>query len=205
MTSNSSANSDQVKSHKIKSDRIKSDVQSAATEVIAGGVIAYPTEAVWGLGCDPWNQKAVERILEIKRRPMEKGLILVAADEQSIAPLLQSLAPEQVEQMRQTWPGPVTWVIPDPKGWTPDWVRGRHSSIAVRISSHPVVQALCKSWGGPLVSTSANRAGDEPLRTGEDVANLLGAEVDCIVDGEVGSLNSEPSRIFDLVSGKQLR
>ncbi len=178
----------------------------AATEAVtAGGVLAYPTEAVWGLGCDPWNSEAVQRILDIKRRPMEKGLIMVAADESAIAPLLKHLNSEQIERMRQTWPGPVTWVIPDPQGWTPGWVRGSHSSIAVRISRHPVVQALCQAWGKPLVSTSANRAGEEPLRSQDDVQALLGDEVDFIVPGAVGDLQSEPSRIFDLVSGKQLR
>ena len=184
---------------------IDRDVIVAAEAVAAGGVLAYPTEAVWGLGCDPWNREAVQQILTIKRRPMEKGLIMVAADESAIAPLLKHLTPEQIKRMRQTWPGPVTWVIPDSQGWAPEWVRGSHSSIAVRISRHPVVQALCQSWDKPLISTSANRAGEEPLRSQGDVEALLGDEVDFIVPGTVGDLESEPSRIFDLVSGKQLR
>ncbi len=177
----------------------------AAARIISdGGVIAYPTEAVWGLGCDPWNQVAVERILTIKRRPVDKGLILVAADENQIAPLLDSLNSEQRQLLRDRWPGPVTFLIPDPLGWTPEWIRGQHSSVAVRVSAHPLVHALCEQWGKPLVSTSANRAGQEALRVQDEVAVLLGDEVDMLVSGATGASLS-PSTICDLKTGNVLR
>ena len=180
------------------------DYNHAAAAIAGGGVIAYPTEAVWGLGCDPWNRSAVERILEIKRRPVEKGLILVAANKQQIAPLLESLTHQQLQQLDESWPGPVTWLIPDTQSWVPEWVRGQHSSVAVRISAHPVVQALCESWGKPLVSTSANRAGEPAHTTHMGVSSEMGEEVDMVVAGQTGEQTS-PSRICDLVSGKVLR
>ena len=180
------------------------DYDHAAAAVSGGGVIAYPTEAVWGLGCDPWNKDAVERILTIKRRPVEKGLILVAADKSQLAPLLEPLTKEQHQLLDETWPGPVTWLIPDANKWIPEWVRGQHASVAVRVSAHPVVQALCKSWGKPLVSTSANRAGEPAHTTHLGVSAEMGEEVDMVVAGQTGEQTS-PSRICDLVSGKVLR
>ena len=182
----------------------KPSVEAAASIVRDGGVIAYPTEAVWGLGSDPWHQKAVEKILEIKRRPVEKGLILVASRQEQIAPLLDNLSREQRELLNGSWPGPVTWLIPDPHKWVPEWVRGEHSSVAVRVSAHPVVRDLCESWGKPLVSTSANRAGQDPLVEQVAVEAELGAELDGIVEGQTGDSTS-PSRICDLVTGQILR
>ena len=182
-----------------------SESLSAASSVIHnGGVIAYPTEAVWGLGCDPWNQQAVEKILEIKRRPVEKGLIVVASSQEQIAPLLETLSNEQKELLNATWPGPVTWLIPDTRKWAPDWVRGEHTSIAVRVSAHTLVKELCETWGKPLVSTSANRAGEDALTEQADVVSQLGEELDLVVDGKVGE-SSSPSQIRDLVTGNILR
>ena len=182
-----------------------SESLSAAPSVIqGGGVIAYPTEAVWGLGCDPWNQNAVEKILEIKRRPVEKGLIIVASTQEQIAPLLETLSDEQKELLNSTWPGPVTWLIPDTNKWTPEWVRGEHTSIAVRVSAHTLVRELCEAWGKPLVSTSANRAGEEALIEQADVVFQLGEELDLVIEGKVGE-SSSPSQIRDLVTGKVLR
>ncbi|MTI14191.1 threonylcarbamoyl-AMP synthase [Sansalvadorimonas verongulae] len=183
---------------------MEASVEAVCSVIRGGGVIAYPTEAVWGLGCDPWNQKAVERILEIKRRPVEKGLILAASDQEQIAPLLEGLSQKQKKLLDDSWPGPVTWLIPDPNQWVPDWVRGQHNSVAVRVSAHPVVRELCESWGKPLVSTSANRAGEDALVEQVDVVAQLGDELDCIIEGKTGD-STAPSRICDLVTGHILR
>lgn len=169
-----------------------------------GGVIAYPTETVWGLGCDPWNREAVQRILDIKRRPVEKGLILIAASEDQIQPLLEPLSQSQRDTLSASWPGPNTWLLPDPDKWTPDWVRGNFSSVAVRVSSHPLVAELCNKAGHPLISTSANRAGEDPLQTFEQVQEQMGDELDLIVPGETGPSNN-PSRICDLLTGEVIR
>ena len=178
---------------------------TVATQVVRdGGVIAYPTEAVWGLGCDPWQRPAVERILAIKERSASKGLILVASSMAQLQTLLAPLSAEQQQFLASHWPGPFTFLIPDPGQWAPAWVRGEHDSVAVRVSAHPVVCELCECLGKPLVSTSANRSGAEALRCYADVIDELGSELDAIVDGAVDE-GASPSRICDLVSGRILR
>ena len=169
----------------------------------SGGLLAYPTEAVWGLGCDPLNEQAVYRLLELKQRPVHKGLILVAGDWWVLAPWLRHLAPEQQHQLRASWPGPVTWLIPRPPG-TPDWVAGHHDTLAVRLSAHPVVRTLAAATGVPLISTSANRAGRRPARHGWQVRHWLGAAVDLHVPGRTSGAE-RPSTIRDLASGTVLR
>lgn len=169
-----------------------------------GGVIAYPTEAVWGLGCDPWDQEAVERILELKQRPVEKGMILVASSIEQVRFLLDPLPDTLQQEATGYWPGPVTCLLPDVNRQIPEWVRGRHSSIAVRVSDHPVVRALCDAAGMPLVSTSCNPAGRQPARNIWQVRRYFGNRLDRIVPGALGG-NRKPSRIIDIVTGKQFR
>lgn len=169
-----------------------------------GGVIAYPTEAVWGLGCDPWNQEAVDRVLELKQRPVEKGVILVASSLEQVRFLLDALPPELQQQARRHWPGPVTCLLPDVRQQVPDWVKGRHSAIAVRVSAHPVVRALCEAVGHPLVSTSCNPAGRQPARRSWQVRKYFGEQLDWLVPGALGE-SRQPSRIIDIVSGQRLR
>ena len=176
----------------------------AASAITQGGVVAYPTEAVWGLGCDPWNRSAVYRILEIKSRPVEKGVILIGCSEDQFAPLLDPLSQEDRAKLSACWPGPYTWLIPDPGNWVPEWVKGQFDTVAVRVSAHPEVQALCRATGHPIVSTSANRAGEEPLLTLAGVEQEFPGELEAIVDGETG-LQRIPSEIRDLRSGKIIR
>jgi L-threonylcarbamoyladenylate synthase len=171
--------------------------------IAAGGVVACPTEAVWGLSCNPWDEQAVMRLLELKRRPINKGLILVAAAENQLQFLLQHLSPEQRGQLSATWPGPVTWLIPH-RGGVPPWISGDHDTVAVRVSGHPVVKALCAAWGGPLVSSSANRAGAQAPRAAFQVRRYFGERLDYILSGAVGG-SARPSVIRDLASGRILR
>lgn len=168
-----------------------------------GGVIAYPTEAVWGLGCDPRQRPAVERILELKGRPVSKGLILVAASIEQFEPFLSKVTPGQHRQLEATWPGPVTWLVPD-NGQIPAWVRGDHPSVALRVSAHPVVAGICSAFGGPIVSTSANRAGMREAREATTVRRQFGRELDAIAPGRVGPA-SKPTEIRDLLTGVVLR
>lgn len=169
-----------------------------------GGVLAYPTEAVWGLGCDPWNRDAVRRILALKQRPEHKGLILVAASTEQIEFLLAPLAPALRQQALAQWPGPVTCLIPDVAQQVPGWVRGKHSSVAVRVSAHPLVQALCETAGKPLVSTSCNPAGRQPARSAWQVRKYFADGIDWLVPGALGGAR-QPSQIVDITSGRRLR
>ncbi len=169
-----------------------------------GGVIAYPTEAVWGLGCDPFNPAAVNKLLALKHRPRHKGLILVAADLHQIAPLLVGLSPAQREQLQASWPGPITWLMPDPHHWIPQPVKGDFPTIAVRVSAHPVVRDLCRIWGGPIVSTSANRAGEPALRSEWALRRHPLLPVDYLIPGATGNRH-KPSEIRDLQSGRIIR
>ena len=179
-------------------------VKQAARVLRRGGVIAYPTEAVWGLGCDPWQRPAVERLLALKQRPLHKGLILVGADPHQVAPLLRALSADERQRLLASWPGPVTWLLPDPDGWVPPWVKGSHASVAVRISAHPLVAQLCAAHGGPLVSTSANSAGREPARSAAAVRAAFPRQLDYLLPGPLGGL-ARPSSIRDLRSGAVLR
>lgn len=183
---------------------ITGDAHQASEILSKGGVIAYPTEAVFGLGCDPHNEAALEKILQLKQRPRDKGVLLVAADIQQIAPLLSGLSPELIARLEQSWPGPVTWLIPDPDNHFPEWIKGQHSSVAIRVSAHPVVQAICTSFGGPVVSTSANLADEPEIRCRLRLQETFGDKIDFIVEGELGAA-SAPSTIKDLVTGVTLR
>ena len=179
-------------------------IRNAALKVAQGGVIAYPTEAVWGLGCDPWNLQAVQEIWRLKHRPWHKGLILVASRWQHIQPLIANLNDEQSERLRQRWPGPYTWLLPDDEDWVPAWVKGEHSSVAVRISAHPLVGKLCDELGGPIVSTSANPAGAPPARSRFKVRQYFAEQLDYILPGNLGA-NAQPTQVRDLVSDQIIR
>jgi len=181
----------------------------AASRLREGGVIAYPTEAVWGLGADPGNSEACRRLLQIKSRPMEKGMILVAASQAQLASLLTPLTDAQRERLTSGWAaqathGPLTFLVPDPLDQVPLWVKGSHSGVALRVSDHFAVRALCEAFGGPVVSTSANTAGRPPARSRHEVETMFGARLDHVMPGSVGDA-SQPSRIVDLLTGHEVR
>lgn len=176
---------------------------AALTALEDEGVVACPTEAVWGLSCDPDSERAVSRLLALKNRPVDKGLILVAASESQLAFLLADLTPEQRAALRAGWPGPNTWLVPHHNRVQP-WIHGRFPTVAVRVSAHPVVRALCEAFGGPLVSTSANPAGAQPPRAAFQVLRYFGGSLDGMLPGEVGGA-SGPSQIRDLATGALIR
>ncbi len=178
-------------------------LQQAARTLAAGGLLAYPTEAVYGLGCDPWNFEAVQRLLALKRRPLSKGLILIAADFEQLRPFVEELEPPRMAEVLASWPGPFTWLLPT-RADTPHWLSGEHDTLAVRVTAHPVAAALCRTWGGALVSTSANRSGHPPARTADEVRAELGTEVDFLVPGDCDP-DARPSRIRDGRTGETLR
>lgn len=183
----------------------RSTFAEAAAALRAGGVIAYPTEAVWGLGCDPRDEAATLRLLALKVREVEKGLILIAADEAQLAPFIDMAALDTArrEAVRASWPGPHTWIVPASPA-APRWVTGAHAGIAVRVSAHPSVMALCNAFGGALVSTSANRAGEPAAHAIGQLDPRIIDGVDAVLDGETGGLQ-RPTDIRDARTGAVLR
>lgn len=168
-----------------------------------GGVIAYPTEAVYGLGCDPENHEAVLRILELKSRPASAGLILIADRMERFAPFIEPVSTEARERALSAWPGAVTWLFPRAPG-VPDWLAGVHDTIALRITAHPGCIALCEAFGKPIVSTSANPTSKPPARSAEQVNGYFPRQLCGIVKGELGG-SEQPSEIRDLVTGRIIR
>ena len=170
-----------------------------------GGLLAYPTEAVWGLGCDPFNEAAVLRLLALKQRAVDKGLILIAGDVGQFDGLLdwQALPHDRSLSVLGSWPGPYTWIVPA-TARVPRWIKGAHEDVAVRVSAHPVVVALCAGFGGALVSTSANPAGKPPAREIPDFDPQLLVQLDGVMDGNTGGM-AQPTAIRDARSGEVLR
>lgn len=177
-------------------------LQQAARTIRHGGILAYPTEAVWGLGCDPWNQQSVQRILSLKQRPLHKGLILVAAEAKQFAWLLEDLPAAQLQLLHASWPGPNTWLVPH-HGKVPQWICGEHASVALRVSDHPLVQALCRLTG-PVVSTSANLSGRAAATSRLRIEQHFHGRLDWVLNGSLGQHN-QPSTIRDLLTGEVLR
>ena len=169
----------------------------------AGGVIAYPTEAVFGLGCHPLDGEAVSRLLALKQRPMHKGLILIADRFERLRPYLGQIPSSALQRMLQSWPGPATWIAPAADG-TPDWLTGRHTTLAVRVTDHPLAAALCEAAQTPLVSTSANLSRHPPARTPLEVYLRCGKGVDLVLHGKTGGL-ARPTAIRDAMSSELIR
>ena len=171
------------------------------------GVIAYPTESVFGLGCDPDSEVAIQKILDLKQRPDHKGLILIAANIEQLQSYadFSSLSPEQLDNIKATWPGPFTWVVPVQSSLS-KLVSGDFDSIAVRVTKHPVVQALCTAFGKPIISTSANLSGEQACTTTLQVEQMFVNHplLDYVIDQPVTGLEN-PSQIHDALTGKRLR
>jgi L-threonylcarbamoyladenylate synthase len=175
------------------------DIAQAVTHLKKGHIIAYPTEAVYGLGCDPYNQDAVTRLYELKNRDITKGCILIAASWEQISFLIMPLSEQQLKRVTVTWPGPMTWVFPASKS-APRWLIAQDDTIALRISSHPMVVKLCEEFKNPIVSTSANPGGLPPAKTSFQVRQYFQQKIDFILEGAVGELQT-PTPIRDAVTG----
>lgn len=182
---------------------LNDSIQQAVACLQQGGVIAYPTEAVWGVGCDPFNAEAMQRLLSIKARHPNKGVILIAADFSQVQDLIAPLSPAQQQRLADTWPGPNTWLVP-PSDRVPALVKGQHPLVAIRVTAHPLVQALCQAFGGPIISTSANPAGEPPALSEADIARYFPTQLDYVLSGELGGL-AQPSTIRNLLTGDVIR
>lgn len=181
------------------------EMDAAAAVMRGGGVLAYPTEAVFGLGCDPHDRSAFERVFSLKQRPATQGVLLIAADFAQIEPYiaLEAVPEDVLRQVRASWPGPHTWIFPR-SAEVPDWVAGSHAGIALRVTAHEPAAALCRAFGGALVSTSANPHGQPPARSAQVVAEYFGDALDGLLDGPLGGQTS-PTTIRDALSGVIIR
>ncbi len=176
--------------------------RALASHLKQGGLIAYPTESCYGLGCDPRDPRAVRRILRLKQRAQHKGLILIASDFQQVAPYLMPLTLAEQARLQADGAQAVTYLMPV-RASCPRWLRGRHDTLAVRFTAHPVARALCRGTGSALVSTSANRRGCHPAKTYAECRRLFGERVQ-VLRGRVGK-RKQPSTIRDWASGRVLR
>jgi L-threonylcarbamoyladenylate synthase len=178
-------------------------IAHAARIVRRGGVIAYPTEAVFGIGCLPRERAAVMRVLAIKRRSWRKGLILIAANVEQLLPYVTLPPDPRRTEILATWPGPNTWVL-EAKPGAPRWISGGRGSIAVRVTAHPLARELCLRAGDALVSTSANVSRRPPHRRVLRLRRDLGHELDFVLTGTLGG-HAAPTVIRDGASGRVLR
>lgn len=182
---------------------LNDQLSHAITCLQQGGVIAYPTEAVFGLGCDPRNEVALRKILSIKKRSHEKGMILIAANFEQCLPWITPIPDALLARALATWPGPHTWLFPANPAVS-ELIRGTHPCVALRVSAHPIAKALCEGFDSAIISTSANLAGHPPAKDIATVKEYFGAVLDACVDAPLGGLKN-PSEIRDLITGKLLR
>ncbi len=173
-----------------------------AARITAGEVVACPAEAVWGLSCDPFNPAAVAKLLTMKRRDFTKGLIVAAADEAQLAPVLATISDSVHRELSLSWPGPNTWLLPNNDVF-PAWITGESDEVAVRVTSAPALIALCRAVGHPLVSTSANPSGALPAKFAFQVARYFGPKFPRC-RGSV-DLSAKPSTIRRAATGEVLR
>ena len=184
----------------------KQKLEQAVKALHQGGIIAYPTEAVYGLGCDPKNLSAVKNLLAIKNREKEKGLILVAANFEQLKSYLLPLDKVIEEKLLNSWRDsshPITWLVPV-KNDISDFLKGQFDTLAIRVTNHPVAKELCESFNGAIISTSANIAGQESARTAEQVKQIFENKIDFIFEGET-DLNAQPSEIRDALTDNIIR
>lgn len=182
--------------------RSLSSIRSITNHLKRGGLIAYPTESCYGLGCDPANRRAVQRILKLKQRPQRKGLILIASHYRQVARYLQPLAPDEQARLQNDEAQAVTYLMPA-KPSCPRWLRGEHETLAVRLTAHPFAKQLCRSINSALVSTSANRSGQRPVKTYAECQRMFGKKV-WVLRGRVGK-RRRPSTIRAWVDDRIVR
>lgn len=180
-------------------------LDAAADALRQGAVLAYPTEAVYGLGADPDNRAAVEKIFALKGRPATVGVLLIAADFAQVTHLIDhdQLPAGALDPVMASWPGPTTWVFPR-SSRVPAWVAGGHQGIALRVTAHAPTAALCRAFGGALVSTSANPHGEPPARSAETVIAYFAERLDAMLDAPLGE-QTRSSAIRDVLTGAWLR
>jgi L-threonylcarbamoyladenylate synthase len=179
------------------------DIYLAARHIAHGDIVAYPTESVFGLGCSPYNEMAVRKLLAMKNRPATKGFILIASDISQVLDLLEPIEPRALARVMATWPGAVTWVFPCQQH-VPYYLRGEHNTLAIRVTAHPVASQLCAAAKSAIISTSANHDGQIPATNARTVQLLFGDQLDVLLDGDLG-LRARPTPIYNSLTGDVIR
>jgi L-threonylcarbamoyladenylate synthase len=178
-------------------------INQAVKALREGGIIAYPTEGVFGLGCDPFNETAVKRLLKIKGRKAEKGLILIASSWSQARGLIKNQSSLRAIGEAIQDKNPTTWIFPATKK-VPSWVCGKFNSVAIRVTLHPIAKNICQKFGGPIISTSANLVAEAPAKNTKQVREQFSAIIDLIVSGRVGALK-KTTQIRDAKANKLIR
>lgn len=173
----------------------------AAQTLAAGGVVLHATESVWGLACDPFNHHAVARLLALKHRRMQQGLLLIGATADDFATELAGLSAVDHKRVVQSWPAGVSWLLPNSQ--YPIWITGQHQTVGVRVPAHSQARDLCVAFGGAIVSTSANISGRPAPKGRWQAQRSMGQRVDYVLHGAVGGA-ANPSQILGL-QGDQIR
>jgi L-threonylcarbamoyladenylate synthase len=181
---------------------VNAETDALRAHLRRGGLIAYPTESCYGLGCDPRNPHALKRLIRLKGRSAAKGLLLIAHHFKQFKPFVRPLCAADQMKMQRSWPGPVTWVVPASPACSPLLTGGR-TTIALRVTAHPVAARLCRELGMALVSTSANKSGKKPAQTAAQCRRIFGSRVR-VIDGLIGT-RRRPSTLIDLATGTTLR
>ena len=184
-------------------DSLRQQIKSACETVRSGGVVAYPTESCYGLGCHPKNYSAVKKILKLKHRSSNKGLILIAHDISQLSGYFDTLPVELLEKLSASWPSRTTWLVPAAR-WMPTWIKGSSSKIAVRVPAHKLARELSKQCGHPLISTSANLSGQGSARSAKQVEHIFSSRVDFVIKAPCGR-EKRASTIIDLLSNQVIR
>ncbi len=181
-------------------ERLRLPVRLASRVIRGGGLVAFPTEGLWGIGCEPLNAHACWRLIGLKRRDPGKGLIVLASEVDALLPLVDAGARDDVAAVLAGFAG-TTWVVPASEH-APPWLTGGRGTVAVRLSTHALAGALCRAVGGPLVSTSANHSDRTPARSALQVRRRFGRTVDMVLDGTAGGT---PTPIRRYPDGERLR
>jgi L-threonylcarbamoyladenylate synthase len=157
-------------------------IQEAVCVIKGGGIVAFPTETYYGLAVDPFNEKSLNRLFEVKKRPFEKAILNLIDTQEKLFLFTENVEDAFLPLMARFWPGPLTLVVKAKAGISP-MLACDNGTVGVRISSHPVAQTLCREMGQPITATSANLSGQKAAETAQEVAWQLGAGVDLIIDG----------------------
>ncbi len=181
----------------------QSQINKAVETIQIGGVIAYATEAVYGLGCDPENDQAIQKILDLKGRDAKQGFILIASQISHVEKYLGELSPQEIKLLEQTWPEPTTLILTANESVS-DLITGGRKTVAVRITTHHDTKSLCEALGHALISTSANKSGQPAMTHAWQIQQQFSDGIDYLFPSALGG-ESKPSTIIDAKSGKILR